>query len=280
MVMGNPDFEKIAADDFRNYYKRSFLESYQYYNQENLKSLWWSGMEASLLQPQFHAREHFNVQLWMSDLQARNQDTHLGFKHHFFGLKTKTSSKFQSNYLAAYRAENKLELEVINSILIEGLQEFEQVFGFKSQSFIACNYVWPQELEKTLFVNGVETIQSQRGQVTPQLNKNGKPKTKYHYTGQRNELNQIYTVRNVLFEPFENIKIDWISKAMNEIENSFSWGKPAIVSTHRINYVSTMSVTHRDQNLKMLDELLTKILLKWPDVEFMSSDQLADILKK
>jgi hypothetical protein len=279
MVMGNPDFEKIEADNFQQYHKRSFLDSYQYYNQEDLKPLWFQGIDHKLIQAQFHAREHFNVQLWMKDLRNGNHDTQLAFKNHFFGLKTKTSSPYQTNYLAAYRAESELELEVINTILTEGLKEFEQFFGFKSQSFIACNYVWPKEIEKTLLNNGINSIQSQRGQVLPQPNRDGKPKIKYHYTGQKNKLNQIYTVRNVLFEPFENEKIDWVNQAMNDINNAFIWGKPAIVSTHRINYVSQMSIKHRDKNLKMLNQLLQQILIKWPEVEFMSSDELYKIIK-
>ena len=244
----------------------------------NLKPLFFQGIDHKLIQAQFHAREHFNVQLWMGDLRNGNHDTQLAFKNHFFGLKTKTSSPYQTNYLAAYRAESELELEVINTILTEGLKEFEQFFGFKSQSFIACNYVWPKEIEKTLLNNGINSIQSQRGQVLPQPNRDGKPKIKYHYTGQKNKLNQIYTVRNVLFEPFENDKLDWVNHAMNEINNAFAWRKPAIVSTHRINYVSQMSVKHRDKNLKMLNQLLQQILNRWPEVEFMSSDELYKII--
>jgi hypothetical protein len=279
MVMGNPNFEKIEADNFQQYHKRSFLDSYQYYNQEDLKPLWFQGIDHKLIQAQFHAREHFNVQLWMGDLRNGNHDTQLAFDHHFFGLKTKTSSPYQTNYLAAYRAESELELKVINTILTEGLKEFEQIFGFKSQSFIACNYVWPKEIEQTLLNDGVNAIQSQRGQVMPQLNRDGKPKIKHHYTGRKNKLNQVYTVRNVLFEPFENEKIDWVNQAMNDINNAFIWGKPAIVSTHRINYVSQMSIKHRDKNLKMLNQLLKKILIRWPEVEFMSSDELYKIIK-
>jgi hypothetical protein len=113
----------------------------------------------------------------------------------------------------------------------------------------------------------------------PQPNRDGKPKIKYHYTGQKNKLNQVYTVRNVLFEPFENENLDWVNQAMNDINNSFLWGKPAIISTHRINYVSQMSIKHRDKNLKMLNQLLKQILIRWPEVEFMSSDELYKIIK-
>jgi len=43
--------------------------------------------------------------------------------------------------------------------------------------------------------------------------------------------------------------------------------------------VSQMSIKHRDKNLKMLNQLLQQILIKWPEVEFMSSDELFEIIK-
>src|SRR5690554_3828925 len=90
MVMNNPDFEKIKTHNFQQYHSHSFLDSYEYYYQEDLKPVWFDGINEQLIQPQFHAREHLNVNLWMKDLQSKHTDTQLAFKHHFFGVTTKT----------------------------------------------------------------------------------------------------------------------------------------------------------------------------------------------
>jgi hypothetical protein len=37
---------------------------------------------------------------------------------------------------------------------------------------------------------------------------------------------------------------------------------------------------NRDVNLKQLKELLVQIKNRWPEVEFMSSDQLGDLIKR
>ena len=63
-------------------------------------------------------------------------------------------------------------------------------------------------------------------------------------------------------------------QSLKEIQTAFFWQKPAIISTHRINYVGGIDLAHRDRNLKALDLLLKNILKKWPEVEFLSSDQL------
>ena len=69
-----------------------------------------------------------------------------------------------------------------------------------------------------------------------------------------------------------------VASALSQIKQAFYWGKPAIVSTHRVNYVGGMDMEHRDNNLRLLDQLLGKILAMWPDVEFTSSDELAAMM--
>jgi hypothetical protein len=61
---------------------------------------------------------------------------------------------------------------------------------------------------------------------------------------------------------------------MESIDISFKWGKPAIIGTHRINFAGRLGLEQRDKNLEMLDQLLTKILKKWPEVRFTDSTAL------
>ncbi len=276
VVMGNPDFEKIKTNNFENYHFEHFYKSYQKYNGEDLKQYWEDAIVGNLLKPQYHAREHLNSHLWMNDLRAFYPETCKAFEYNFFGLKTKTSSPNQNHYLAAYRADNLKELKIIEEILKDGLMLFEKTFGFKSKTFIACNYTWPLQIEKYLANYGVKILQGQRGHIVPKP-ENGANSIKYHFTGQKSQYNQIYTVRNVLFEPYENPDKDWVDSAMSEVSNAFFWRKPAIISTHRINFVSGMSVDHRDKNLKSLVELLKQIIHKWPDIEFFNSEQLSKL---
>ena len=154
---------------------------------------------------------------------------------------------------------------------------FERLFGYKSRSFIACNYVLPEALEAVIVDHGVKLIQGQRGQLQPSSDGLKLP-VRRSRTGERNRYGQIYTVRNVRFEPFEDPSRDWVASALQEIKAAFFWGAPAIVSTHRINYVGGMDTEHRDRNLRLLYELIGKILVAWPDVVFVSSDELITVM--
>jgi hypothetical protein len=65
---------------------------------------------------------------------------------------------------------------------------------------------------------------------------------------------------------------------LREIEIAFRCGKPAVINSHRINFTSRISKEHRDLSLRSLDDLLSKIVKKYPKVEFLNSEQLAKVM--
>jgi hypothetical protein len=75
-----------------------------------------------------------------------------------------------------------------------------------------------------------------------------------------------------------NEKKDCVSKALHEIQNAFLWNKPAIISMHRVNFIGSINQNNRERNLKLFKELLDEIDKLWPDVEFLSSKDLAEII--
>jgi hypothetical protein len=278
-VMGNPDFEKIKEENFTNYHYEHFLDTYKRYYGDDLYSLWVTAIDKKFIRPQFHAREHLNVNLWMKALQKGFKETQLAFDHQFYALKTKTPSISQHDYLAAYWAEGQKDFDSKVKIIENGLDLFEKTFGFQSDSFIACNYVFPRKLEKPLYNFGVQFIQGQRGHVSPNI-ETGKRRIERNYTGQKNKLGQRYLVRNCLFEPSSDWNKDWVDSCMTEVNTAFKWKKPAIISSHRINYVGGLSKENRDRGLKKLGHLLYSVLKEWPEVEFLTTDQIGRLIKE
>jgi len=60
-----------------------------------------------------------------------------------------------------------------------------------------------------------------------------------------------------LFEPGIGDR-DWVSTCLKEIAVAFN--KPAIISSHRVNFVGGMSMDNRDDGLQKLQTLLNKIV--------------------
>ena len=70
-----------------------------------------------------------------------------------------------------------------------------------------------------------------------------------------------------------------VESLMQQVDNTFKKRKLAVFSTHRINYVGGIDEQNRKNTLQLLDDFLTKLLHKYPDVVFLSSDKLIDIFK-
>lgn len=279
-IVANPDFEKIKESDFNQYYYKKITEGLlEIKGCEHVLDLWKVGSENGCFRIQSHGREHLNVARWMHCLKENYPETRLAFEMGAYGLSTTITSEKRKSFLPAFDFENKSEEEQANAIAMDGLSIFEGIFGFKSTSFIAPNYIWGRSLEKSIVCCGVKYIQGQRrGRYR---NAEGESnKVRQRYMGKKNEYGQIDLCRNAFFEPSEAPQEDWVGSCMKDIEIAFRWHHPAIICSHRVNYVGTINVDNRDRNLKSLDLLLAQVQKRWPDVEFMSSDQLGDLIKQ
>ena len=85
-------------------------------------------------------------------------------------------------------------------------------------------------------------------------------------------------VRNCVFEPTHKSGIDWVGYTLKQIEAAFRMNKPAIISSHRVNFCGHIDSENRKKGLNSLKELLKKIVNRYPDVEFLTSTQLASLI--
>jgi len=275
MVMANPDFEKIKTNKFDSYYFEEFTKTYEtYYPNLNTFYSISNGIEKKLIHPQFHAREHLNALQWLSRLQNHDERFLKACEVGCFAIDDLRSSNQRANLMASYDYQSEVELEFIMYSIEQGLQMFERTFGFSSKTSIAPCYVWNDNIEDKFHKCGIQGIQSSYIQ---QKNSNGRFERIWHISGVENKYRQKYFVRNVTYEPALNNKVNWVKKAMESIEIAFLWKKPAIISSHRINYVGGLCLNNRQNTLTQLDELIYKVLKKWPDVKFLNSEQLLEV---
>jgi hypothetical protein len=278
-VVANPDFDKIKFSNFRKYYYEPFNETFKRYPDHNrVFELYKEGIERKLFYPQFHGREHLNVSRWMKALRRGDEDVHLAFSRNMFSLHTHPKLDNKNEFMDALDYDSLPEKEQLNQIISGGLSLFKEIFGFNSKSFIASCYIWNSCIESALSKNGVFYIQGVAVQCEPPMNEKHQYKKKYHYQGQCNSLGQRYLIRNAFFEPSDFIDFDWVNDSLNRISIAFNWNKPAIISSHRKNYIGFINPGNRERNLRLLRILLTNILQRWPEVEFMTSDQLGDLM--
>lgn len=234
------------------------------------------GKQSGLIRPQFHGREHIHVTQWMRRLNIDDSVSRKSFDFGVFCLDD-NGGGHRENLMAAFDYQTESEVDLMNDIFISGYQQFEKIFGYKSKSMIAPCYVWGNNIEKVSSDLGVNFIQGIFNQYIPTLG-DEKYHLTWHFLGDKNKFGQRYLVRNAFFEVFENDQMDYVDTCLKRIEIAFRWGKPAIIGTHRINFVGGLDEKNRMNFHKKLEELIKKMLQKWPDLEFISTDQLENYL--
>jgi hypothetical protein len=275
-LVANPDFEKIKQSNFNAYYFEPFTESFKRFkHSENSFVLWKEGIRNRLFVPQFHGREHLNVAAWMRSLQRGDIHTLNLFNENCWAVSPSHSSSV--SFQAAFQLENFSDLEHQKDIVSTGLELFYSIMGYKATFFVPPNGPFNNELENTAFENGIKYISVAK--IQKESFGNNKIRRRFHWLGQKNRNNQIYITRNCFFEPSLN-RVDWVDSCLRDIDIAFRWNKPAIISSHRVNYIGIHDSKNRDRGLNQLNNLLHCIVKKWPKVEFMTSDQLGSLINK
>ncbi len=277
----NPDFEKIKENNFEQYHYELLPETYnKLEDYEGTWELWKEGMEKKLIFPQFHGREHLNLKFFMESLQRGNFQAQTAFNNRSFAAIT--DKLFPGvGYTAAFAFTDFNDNEYFKEIIRDGLNAFEKVFGFRAKYFVSPGASFNRVLEQTMFENDIKFIDKKF--ITSEALGNDKYKKVFHYTGQRNKLNQIYMVRNCVFEPVQlpsAPKIDWINYCLDQIEIAFRLRRPANISGHRVNYSGHIEPSSREFGLSQLKILLKEIVKKWPDVEFMTAVELGNLIER
>ena len=278
-VVANPDFEKIRQSDFREYHYEVFTETLKRYpHHDRSFSLWKQGMSAGVLHPQFHGREHLNAQMWLQLLQKGCKPVLDSFDKEVISMVVDKENDSRQHVLAAYNLANEDEYAFAKRSVIEGLDIFEQLFGYRSESMIAPNYTWDTAIEDGAASYGVKYLQGGRNQRhSLYVVRNGGHNVIRH-TGERNANGQFYMIRNCSFEPSENPNRN-ADFCMAQVKKAFSRGQAAIISAHRQNFIGELYPANRDNNIKQFKSLLKTIVAKYPDVVFLSSDEFGKLLE-
>ncbi|REL23942.1 hypothetical protein DYD21_20615 [Rhodohalobacter sp. SW132] len=280
VLTANPDFDKIRDSGFQKYYFEQISETFKRYPEhENSLTLWKKGDKKRLFHPQSHGREHLNVPFWLKLLRNDEYDFRLAFDNRCWGLSSDIYPKMKKSIQASFDADTADEIEDHKKIIKSGLKIFEEIFGYRTASFIASNYIWSSELNPVLKKEGVRYLQGMKYQKLPGLNEKSRSMER-RYLGGKNKNGQLNLVRNCSFEPSLSVDKDYaLDSCLNGVSTAFLWRKPAIITSHRINYVGFLHPENRDCNLKLMRKLLQRILDKWPEVEFMTSDELGQVIE-
>ena len=279
----NIDFEKMQQEDYEEYYYELLPVTYEKLSLKdtnaygNTWKLWKEGMAKGLMAPQFHGREHFNLKVFKEKLKKRDKEILTVLKNRSY-TSIRNTGYSSISITAAFEFWKFEENNDFHEILIDGLNRFEEVYGYKAIHFNPPGGREHPIIHKALKDKGIQYLDTPF--IKQEHQGEGNYKKVLNYTGKRNELGMTYQVRNVVFEPTDNRNVDWVAYSFKQIEAAFRWHKPAIISSHRVNFCGHIDENNRKIGIKALRELLKRIVTKWPDVEFMSASELGNLITK
>jgi len=278
MVVANPDFHKIKESNYTKYYYEPVTSTLnKYYGRINVPQLWKKGIEQGVFITQFHAREHIRWWDWLRSLQKGSFEALETFNLGMCGVPFAVSKEKKSHYVGLYSDRKKLADSGVSleELIKGGIKLFNKIFGFNPVSTVAPNCYWNDYAESIWSECGIRYIQG--GPVKYVDGPDG-IKKKFVYLGERNSFGSIYLIRNCSFEPSRNKRFN-AEYCLKQIQLAFKLHKPAVISTHRVNYIGAIDSRNRERGLNELMHLLKKITEKWRDVIFLSTPELGYLIE-
>jgi hypothetical protein len=161
----------------------------------------------------------------------------------------------QANDERFLNAETQLEL------IGEAVGAFAKAFSTLPRSACAPGYRANDDTHRAWAQNGIRIAQNGTGKLLPP-----------HFD--RHDL--LHLSRTVDFEPAADPAFS-VAACLQHAERCFENGIPAIVSMHSINFHSTVR-DFRSRSLQVLDELLTALESKHPDLLYLRDEELHELV--
>lgn len=272
----NPDFDRMRQNSLDRVHLEPLVDSWHKLAERDrsawgdLADTWCEGIEHGLMQPQFHGGVHFNLRA----IERRMAD---GDAKLLAALDERSlamlEAKGQSGpgWTATFGTSDPYSgRPPLGQLAREGLEAFRGAFGRSASCFTPPAHEFSPDLVDILDNSKLEAIDLPL--VQHYWARNGKVNKRLNWTGRRFGKALTTQVRNVIFEPGGSSSAT--DQALRQIDVAFRCRKPAIVSSHRVNFCGHIDPANRDRGLAELQKLLKEIVRRWPSVEFMGAGDL------
>lgn len=281
--IANPDFDKIRKTGFCQYYREPFMHTMERLGSayDGAYDLWKQGITEGIFRPEYHGTEHVSVWKLMKALREKHRSTMVSFENDSVASPFFPDEPRIANATAVFDIVKASDNEPLKDDIRVGLDMFERLLGYRATQFTPGAGIYSPSLHPCLGECGITSIHVNRSKAYPLGD--GVYSKQFLYLGKRNDVGQYYIVRNCPFEPFADNRArnsSAVSVCLDNIDAAFRWHSPAMISTHRVNFAGAIESTHRNQSLNDLRELLTEIVKRWPDAEFVSGADMLNVLFK
>jgi peptidoglycan/xylan/chitin deacetylase (PgdA/CDA1 family) len=237
--------------------------------------LWQELFAQEMAAPYYHGRQHFNTRAFVEKWRDNDAALHAACAHGSLARLASRDSAGRKIY-AALDIGSASELPDIAAEILDGADRFEAVFGHRARVFNPPAGRAHPHLHGTLSEAGLWYLEAPY-QEAYHLG-DGKRRTFISRTGDFASASTRKIVRNVVFEPGPNGIEASIKAARASVNAAFRMSKPAIISSHRVNFGTYIDPEYGKANLEALRKLLQLIRADHPTIRFISTYELGVIM--
>lgn len=272
VVLAAPDNAAIRDRGYREYARRTLQDP-------AFEKVWHAlrrGRDRGVLALQLHGLEHLWPAAFMHALTR--DDAVRQWVREQAGFDTGSlPSAIQSRWTDTSSLPSvPIEPGLIAAAVNQEIRLFEACFDRLPAVAVPPTFVWSAPVERAWSAGGVRFI------ITPGRRYTGRDASGRPAFVDRRMLNGdmaasgcTYLVRDVYFEPALGHRAE---AALETVSNRFRLGRPALVETHRFNFVGDAADMAR--NLEETERLLATALARIPSLRFMSSEELGEAMRR
>lgn len=234
-----------------------------------IRSAMLSGVDTGVFSLQLHGMEHYRP---ASLLKAAQTDPAVAQWISGDSLPTTEPlpSPLQSRWTdSSELPSTDLKADEIEAMVAEETHAYTQIFGQPARVVVPPTFQWTEAVEHAWAQAGIETLISP-GRRLVRRDADGKlvEDGSRQYNGSRGISGIGYLIRDAWFEPSLGHRA---AKGLQALNDHSALGRPALLETHRYNFLGTT----REDSLQQLNTLLHEALEHHPKLRFVSSEDLA-----
>lgn len=252
-VVGNPDYDAIEANGFDRYVDVGIDAGVSPgWERGNFLNVARGGVVEGFWSAQYHHRtHHFSGAAWVRRLKAGDPVACDMFSRRMY----------VSEAVKDRTRENDQPGPEPFAWIQEGVDRFQRAFGYVPESIRSG-----EQDDEPVAATGIRTYVNRPDSEGRAV------------TGQRSAVADLFLIgKCVDFEPFMADDDGVVSRSLADITTRMHAGLPVALSTHRRNYVSFAGDV--SGNLALLDAMLDAIRRQMPDMTYLTSDEVRQLLQ-
>lgn len=267
IALALPDVGRMKQDNYQQYYRRLLSPALC----PAIFDVMRRGVASGVFTLQLHGLEHYwpPVLLWAIKADPVIKDWLLSDE---FPRTEELPSAMQSRWTNTMRLPSRAipEAEIKAAAALE-VKIFSRIFKVIPEVAVPPTFLWNNVVEEAWAAAGVRVIVTP-GHRCEARERDGSMMAKGRsiHNGQINAYGQVYVVRDEYFEPaFGHLA----EKGLAALKNKSKLGRPALLETHRSNFVDDPDVA--EAAINELERLLAEATKRFTTLLFMSTAELA-----